>query len=43
MMGILARSLPKVLFLAAMTDFCLRKLDNKYFKLHQDLLEEFIS
>jgi hypothetical protein len=35
--------LPEVLALAAMTDFCLAKLDNKYFKIHQDLLEGFLN
>ncbi len=34
LLALIVRSLPKCLLLAAMTEFCLVRLDNKYFKIH---------
>ena len=33
-LALIIRNLPEALALAAMTEFCLVKLDNKYFKIH---------
>jgi hypothetical protein len=34
LLALIVRSLPKSLVLAALTEFCLVRLDNKYFKIH---------
>lgn len=45
MLNMMARAFQscKILFVAAMTEFCLQKLDNKYFKLHLDFLEDYLA
>jgi len=43
MLALIIRNLPEVLVIAAMTEFCLVKLDNKYFKIHQDLIEGYLN
>jgi hypothetical protein len=40
---LILKCLPTELALAAFTDLCLKKLDNKFFKVHQDMLEYYIS
>jgi len=45
MLNIIARCFSKnrALLLAAVTEYCLQKLDNKCFKLQQDLLEDYLA
>jgi hypothetical protein len=43
LLALIIRNLPQVLALSAITDFCLVKLDNKYFKIHQDLIEGYLN
>jgi hypothetical protein len=45
MLNIITRcfSQNRALLLAAVTEYCLQKLDNKCFKLQQDLLEDYLA